>query len=163
MTVTAVTPRPSSRGRTRTAPPTACSRAVACAVLARPRLTSVRVRLQGPRALPVGIYSAEATTPPIRSSTSEDLSSGKTGTMAMHSRERRCGPSQDLLQGLTKTVSFQRNGNILGTDIYVNPGAKGQLGPNRARSSTREVPNRPGTSRLRGARLFLTLGPPASN
>ena len=101
----------------------------ACAVLGTTKVD--KAFASGFKALahfPVGIYSAEAYD---AANTIIDemkiLSSGKTGTMAITRANIVKGLHKIVYKGLTKTVSFQANGNISGTDIYVNQVQHGNL------------------------------------
>ena len=77
---------------------------------------------------PVGIYSAEAyDAANTIIAELKILSSGKTGTMAITRANVVKGLHKIVFKGLTKTISFQANGNILGTDIYVNQVQHGNL------------------------------------
>ena len=101
----------------------------ACAVLGTTKVDKAFASgFQALAHFPVGIYSAEAYD---AANTIIDelkiLASGKSGTMAITRANIVKGLHSIVFKGLTKTISFKPNGNILGTDIYVNQVQHGKL------------------------------------
>jgi len=101
----------------------------ACAVLGTTKVD--KAFASGFRALahfPVGIYSAEAFD---AANTIIDelkiLASSKGGVMEITRANVVKGLHSIVFKGLTKTISFKPNGNISGTDIYVNQVQHGSL------------------------------------
>jgi branched-chain amino acid transport system substrate-binding protein len=101
----------------------------ACAVLGTTKVDKAFASgFQALAHFPVGIYSAEAYD---AANTIIDelkiLASGKSGTMAITRANIVKGLHSIVFKGLTKTISFKPNGNISGTDIYVNQVQHGKL------------------------------------
>ena len=107
----------------------------------------------------MGIYSAEAFD--AANTIIQELkilASHKGGTKNITRQNVVNGLHNILYHGLTKTIKFKSDGNISGTDIYVNQVQSGQVGPTRPHVVTAALLRRAGHSAMRGARLFSITG-----
>ena len=111
----------------------------------------------------MGIYSAEAFD--AANTIIQELkilASHKGGTKNITRQNVVNGLHHILYHGLTKTIKFKSNGNISGTDIYVNQVQGGQVGPTRPHVVTASTSEKSRALRHAGCPAFFhhwVLGP----